>query len=372
MYNQPTANSQQPTANSQQPTANSHNHVLVSIIIPAYNTEKYIHRAIESSLRQTHNNVEVIVVNDGSKDNTLEVAKSYEERDSRVRVYHKENGGVSSARNMGIREAHGEYITFLDSDDWFEDCAVEFLLDMQINHPNKFIAADLYRVRYDESENDFRRKVYNRKEKLRDMSVEETLASINAMKFYFLHSKIYITEVIRKHKLHFHEYIHYGEDLLFNFEYLCKTNGLFYTNKPILNILSRSDSAMRVPYDQRKIFIDGKLNDYLQVMVDEPDNTPEITRLMKIHHTRRWTLELKVAFERGADYGRIKQVRRSARMYTHEYLKADTVSLRDKLNLLYRAYLPVFIAKSIFMLKQRIQSLKRKSENRNEEIIPYW
>ncbi|MBR0249711.1 MAG: glycosyltransferase family 2 protein, partial [Synergistaceae bacterium] len=99
---QPTANSQQPTANSQQPTANSHNHVLVSIIIPAYNTEKYIHRAIESSLRQTHNNVEVIVVNDGSKDNTLEVAKSYEERDSRVRVYHKENGGVSSARNMGI------------------------------------------------------------------------------------------------------------------------------------------------------------------------------------------------------------------------------------------------------------------------------
>lgn len=168
------------------------NNVLVSIIIPAYNTGEYIHRAIESSLRQTHNNVEIIVVDDGSEDDTLEVARSYAERDSRVRVFHKENGGVSSARNRGICESHGEYITFLDSDDWFEDSAVEYLLDAQMNHPNKFIAAGLYNVRYDSSENVFRKMIYSSKNKSIDLTIEETLAAISNIKFYFMLSKMYI------------------------------------------------------------------------------------------------------------------------------------------------------------------------------------
>ncbi len=107
-------------------------------------------------------------------------------------------------------------------------------------------------------------------------------------------------------------------------------------------------------------------------MVEYPDNTPEITRLMKVNHTRRWVLELKVAFSRKADYGRIKQVQKAARMYTREYLKAGSVSLRDKRNLLYRAYLPVFAAKLIFKLKRRIQRLKHKPEKKNKEIIPHW
>lgn len=351
----------------------SDNTVLVSIIIPAYNTGEYIHRAIESSLRQTHENVEVIVVDDGSKDNTLEVAQSYAERDSRMRVFHKENGGVSSARNMGIREARGEYITFLDSDDWLEDFAVEVLLDAQIKHPNKFISADLYSVRYDASEHVFRRSVQTKTKESIDLTIEETLAVISNIQFYFLHSKMFNTNAIRKHKLHFHDDIHYGEDLLFNFEYLCKTEGLFYTCKPVLNILSRSDSAMNVPYDQRRIFVDGKLNDYLQIMVENPENTSEITILMKIHHTRRMVYELRVAFERHADIEKIKQVRKAARMYTREYLKADTVTLARKFYLLIAAYLPVTLSKLILISVIYVDTLiKTMKTTKKEEAIPYW
>ena len=90
-------------------------------------------------MRQTHENVEVIVVDDGSKDNTLEVAESYAERDSRVRVFHKENGVVSSARNLGIRKAHGEYMIFLDSDDYLEPNACEVIWKESLTHESEII-----------------------------------------------------------------------------------------------------------------------------------------------------------------------------------------------------------------------------------------
>ena len=130
-------------------SALSYNNALVTIIIPAYNTEQYIHRAIESSIRQTYKNIEIIIVDDGSTDGTLSVAQNYETQDSRVKVLHQENEGVSSARNHGIREAGGEYIMFLDSDDWFEDYAVEILLEAQLKYPDILIAADNYSVDID-------------------------------------------------------------------------------------------------------------------------------------------------------------------------------------------------------------------------------
>ena len=117
----------------------SSNTALVSIIIPAYNTGEYIYRAIESSMRQTYMNIEIIIIDDGSTDNTLEVAKSYEAKDERIKVFHQGNAGVSAAKNYGIREAKGEYIIFLDSDDWFEDNAVEVLLDYSNKYPDHLI-----------------------------------------------------------------------------------------------------------------------------------------------------------------------------------------------------------------------------------------
>lgn len=89
----------------------------VSVIVPIYNAEKYISRAIESVLNQTFTKFELILIDDGSSDNSLSVCKNYEQRDSRVRVISKENGGISEARNLGINEAKGKYVCFLDDDD---------------------------------------------------------------------------------------------------------------------------------------------------------------------------------------------------------------------------------------------------------------
>lgn len=102
-------------------------HRKVSIIIPVYKVEKYLKRCIESVVNQSYKNIEIILVNDGSPDKCGEICDSYARIDNRIKVIHKENGGLSSARNVGLDIASGEYIMFVDSDDWIEEYSLEKL-----------------------------------------------------------------------------------------------------------------------------------------------------------------------------------------------------------------------------------------------------
>lgn len=95
--------------------------ILFSIIIPVYRTEKFLHKCIDSVLSQTYPNFELILVEDGSPDNCPQICEEYAKRDNRIRVIHKSNGGAASARNVGIRVAHGDYIMFMDSDDYWNN-----------------------------------------------------------------------------------------------------------------------------------------------------------------------------------------------------------------------------------------------------------
>ena len=99
----------------------------ISIIVPVYNTEKYLHRCVDSILAQTYTDFELLLIDDGSTDSSGAICDEYAMKDSRVRVFHKENGGASSARNLGLDNAEGEWITFVDSDDWID---VGFYEDM--------------------------------------------------------------------------------------------------------------------------------------------------------------------------------------------------------------------------------------------------
>ena len=100
---------------------------LISVIIPVYNTESYIGICLESLVKQTYTNFEVLMIDDGSTDNSGRICQEYTESDSRFHYYRKENGGVSSARNLGIEYSRGDYLTFVDSDDWVEEDYLEVL-----------------------------------------------------------------------------------------------------------------------------------------------------------------------------------------------------------------------------------------------------
>ncbi len=102
---------------------------LVSVIVPVYKTEKYLCRCVDSILAQTYTNLEIILVDDGSPDNCGKICDEYAAKDSRIKVIHKENGGVSSARNAGLKSFTGEYVTFIDSDDFVDNRYVECLIE---------------------------------------------------------------------------------------------------------------------------------------------------------------------------------------------------------------------------------------------------
>lgn len=117
---------------------------LISVIVPVYKVEEYLAKCVDSLLNQTYDNLEIILVDDGSPDNCGAICDDYAHRESRVRVVHKENGGLSSARNAGIDVARGEYLGFVDSDDWLEPQTYEWLLDMALKENVKLVCAGRY------------------------------------------------------------------------------------------------------------------------------------------------------------------------------------------------------------------------------------
>lgn len=119
---------------------------LVSIITPLYNGERFVRQTIESVLAQTYARWEMIIVNDGSKDNSEQIALSYSERDSRIRVFTQPNRGSASARNHGIREATGRYMVFLDADDYWDRTFLEEQLRFMRNKDAKIVCASCRRV----------------------------------------------------------------------------------------------------------------------------------------------------------------------------------------------------------------------------------
>ena len=101
---------------------------LISIIVPVYNVEKYLEQCLESLLNQTYKNIEIIVVNDGSTDQSLDILKKYSFKDNRIKLYSQKNQGISAARNTALEHINGKYVMFVDSDDWIEINTCEIAL----------------------------------------------------------------------------------------------------------------------------------------------------------------------------------------------------------------------------------------------------
>ena len=175
----------------------------ISVIIPVYNAEKYLHRCIDSILAQSFTDFELLLIDDGSKDNSGTICDEYAAKDSRVRVFHKENGGVSSARNLGLDNAQGEWITFVDSDDYLIDQSGFTIL------ARTDIESDLIVYSFLWNNELIRCPSSNRFEKI--------FFSYHSIAIW---SKIYKRRIIQQNHLYFNEKIHLGEDQLWFSEYL--------------------------------------------------------------------------------------------------------------------------------------------------------
>lgn len=188
---------------------------LVTIIVPVYNAQEYLPKCLDSILAQTYANLEIILVDDGSKDASLKILRQYEQVDARIRVYTKENGGVSSARNLGIKEAKGEYIAFIDADDYVEPEYVEALVGAVTTADFSMCCwGDLYLPKGDR----VRHELINKELERLTGNIAKDFYYLN---YYFRYPclKLYKRNIILNNKLRFPEDYPDAEDQAFNFSY---------------------------------------------------------------------------------------------------------------------------------------------------------
>lgn len=203
----------------------------VSIIVPIYNAQATIHRCLDSIISQTFSDFELLLINDGSTDESGSICDSYAAKDTRIRVFHNENRGVSASRNFALDEARGEYIQFLDSDDWITPDATQQLVRTARTSHCDLVISDFYRVVND------RVSVKGDIDDDTIMTQEEFVSHMmeNPADFYYgvLWNKLYRRTIIEEHALRMNPDIHWCEDFLFNLEYIRYASRFYALNIPL-------------------------------------------------------------------------------------------------------------------------------------------
>lgn len=215
-----------------------------SVIVPIYNAEKTLPRCIDSIIQQEHPSMELLLINDGSSDGSETVCRAYQEKYGNIRYYYQKNSGVSAARNRGLAEAQGEYIIFVDSDDYISmdylsaaDAALEEKNADLLLFGKEYTTGEPANADFPESMNAETGTVY---QKITQLFMTQQLNALPA--------RVFRGEIIRSHRLQFQKGLSVGEDSLFVFRYALFVQSLRVKNHPVYYIdVSNSGSLTRRP-----------------------------------------------------------------------------------------------------------------------------
>lgn len=204
--------------------------IFYSIIIPVYNAERYLTVCLTSLLNLSSNNIEIICVNDGSTDNSLSILRAFAAKDSRFIVLDQQNKGVSVARNMGLKMAKGEYVGFVDADDFVSAHYFETLYSLAKEHLVDIIISDFY-VQKNEK-NQIQRLPFSKNKKFSKNDIEEIIypLMISSDILNALWNKFFKAEIIRNHQIEFPVGITNGEDAFFVIKYLVNSQSVLFTD----------------------------------------------------------------------------------------------------------------------------------------------
>lgn len=246
---------------------------LVSVIVPCYNVEKYLPKCVDSIVGQTYRNLEIILVDDGSPDNCGNICDEYATRDGRIKVIHKENGGLSDARNAAIDVAKGEWLTFVDSDDYVTEDYVETLLRLCLKYEVKMAVGCCFI--FSEGTHPI---IHQKKINGNLLSKQEALSTMFYQKKYDVTAwgKIYQTSLF--------EEIRYPKGLLFEdlpttFKLMLNCNeGVAYTNKQIYYYMFRPDSIEGSKFSEKKM--DSAI-EVFRIMQSYENELKEVTDALK-------------------------------------------------------------------------------------------
>ena len=246
----------------------------VSVIVPVYNAQEKLRRCIESILRQDFTNFELLLMDDGSKDESGKVCDEYAAKDSRIYVLHKENSGVSDTRNQAIRLARGEYLQCVDSDDWLTPEATGLLVSTMEKQGCDLVISDFYRVVGERlaHKGDIQEDGLLTRKEFAAYMIE------NPADYYYgvLWNKLYKKSIIEKHKLIMDKEINWCEDFLFNMEYIRHVESVYALHVPIYyyvktkgSLVSQGSSIAKTIQMKRKVF--KCYNEFFRDVFNEED-----------------------------------------------------------------------------------------------------
>ena len=212
---------------------------LISVIVPVYNVEKYLNKCVESIINQSYKNLQIILIDDGSKDKSGKICDEYAKKDKRIEVTQKENAGVSAARNAGVEKAKGEWITFVDADDWIEKGLCSILYIKARQNDCEIAMCGYSRVVGSSSE------VINLKEKETILNSKEYLiAALNPQTGVgFCHTKLIKKTVINE--IRFQEKLKVGEDAIYNEMIAKNITKAIYVKEPLYNYRINMNSVVK-------------------------------------------------------------------------------------------------------------------------------
>ena len=218
---------------------------MISIIVPIYNVEKYLDKCLESIVNQTYKNMEIILVNNGSTDNSLSIAKSWQYQDNRIKVFSIDNKGVSYARNYGIKVSNGNYIAFVDSDDWIDRDMYETLMNGIVEYD-----ADIAQCSYYINSKNKQVLIKKGKENLLLNNTEGVINVLTADIFFpaiwnKLYKKKIITENFKK--------LNIAEDRLFNIEVFKNAKSSIYIDECKYHYYQRNDSVIHQKFSEKNL-----------------------------------------------------------------------------------------------------------------------
>ena len=237
----------------------------VSIIVPIYNAEKYIDKCINSILNSTLKEIEVVLINDGSRDNSGKIIDEYAKKDSRLKVIHQKNSGPAVARNNGVKAASGKYIGFVDSDDTVEADMFKVLVDLADKN-NAEIAMCNYNeisISTDKASminHNLKPNLVFNKSDIKE-NIIRTFTGDNNYGFFSMCNKIYLRKWVKNTGVTIDENRIHGEDWLFNINLFLKLDSFICTDKALYNYIHINNESLMVKYreNQFDLFLDGRL-----------------------------------------------------------------------------------------------------------------
>lgn len=293
----------------------------ISVIVPVYNIAEYLPRSLDSILSQTHKNIEVIVIDDGSSDGSGDIIREYEKKDSRVKGIFKKNSGVSDTRNAGIECAAGDYISFVDGDDYIEPEMLEHLLENALKYGADISHCGYQMVfpsRVDYYYNTGKLMVQDNRQGIRDLMKGELVEP-------GIWNKLYKREVIGSVRMP--SDIRINEDYLFNVEVFLNSEKSVFEDKPFYHYILRENSAATSKLSEKKLFDGITVRERILKIFENDEEMYCLALMGLLKHNINLYRMLVLSKAAKKFSGRKKEIKENIRK---QFKKASELGIADK------------------------------------------